>query len=149
MHANKAVLKGIGGSKNRLSVCFLKIVSVCGQKICIVSGTKYDFSVCQRANAHSRLVCVMCPSIGLYLAKKRSTAYTFVVGICMLCASLARRAVSVGLLLHVLYFSEHGVELRLQERVSCPGVVQCLVDLELHVVARLCSAQHGSSVFDD
>jgi len=152
MHANQAVLKGIGGSKNRVSVCFLKIVSVCGQKICTISGTKHDCSVCQRANTHSRLVCAMCPSIVLCIAKKkRSTAHTFGVGICTLCLSLARRAVCVGLLLHVLYFSEHGVELRLLERVLCPSAVQCLFlfDLELHVVARQRSVQHDSSVFDE
>ena len=63
----------------------------------------------------------------------------------MLCASLAQSAISVGLLLHVLYFGEHTIELGLQERVFCPGAFQCLVDLDLHVVARLCGAQHYSS----
>jgi len=37
----------------------------------------------------------------------------------------------------------------LQERVFCPGALQCLVDLDLHVVARLCGAQHCSCVFDE
>ena len=46
-------------------------------KIWTVSGTKHDCSVCQRANAHSRLVCAMRPSIVLCIAKKEAQPLSF------------------------------------------------------------------------